>query len=61
MSWFTFLAIALIIAVIAAVSGVKPKGSRHVAHTRLLGMARVILVIVALIFIGMALRKYLNA
>ena len=61
MTWFTFLAIALIIAVIAAVSGVKPKGSRHVAHTRLLGMARVILVIVALIFIGMALRKYLNA
>ena len=61
MTWFTFLAIALIIAVIAAVSGVKPKGSRHVAHTRLLGMARVILVIVALIFIGMALRKYFNA
>lgn len=58
MTWFTFLGIALIIAVIAAISGVKPKGSRHVAHTRLLGVARVILVIIALIFIGMALRKY---
>ena len=34
---------------VAAITGLKPKGTRHVARTRLMGVARVILLIVIVI------------
>jgi hypothetical protein len=43
------LIIALLVATFAAVTGIKPKGSRPVAHTRLMGVARFVLLVLALI------------
>ena len=45
MSWLGWLGLAVIITVILAVTGIKPKGTRHVAHTRLMGMARLALLV----------------
>ena len=58
MNWYVLLAIVMSIAVVAAVFGLKPKGTRHVAGTHLMGMARVVLVIVVLIAGGAALFRY---
>jgi hypothetical protein len=49
MTWLTWLAIALVVATVAAVTGIKPRGSRPVARTRLMGVARVVLVVAVLI------------
>jgi hypothetical protein len=50
MSWLVWLGLAVLIAAVAAVTGIKPKGTRHVAGTRLMGVARLaLLVIVAII------------
>jgi hypothetical protein len=43
MSWSGWLDLAVIITGIAAVTGIKPKGTRHVAHTSLMWMARLAL------------------
>ena len=48
MSWFVLLGIAVAIATLAALTGLKLRGTRHVAHTSLMGVARIILVILAL-------------
>jgi len=48
-TWLTWLILAAIVAVFAALTGIKPKGSRPVAHTRLMGVARVVLVVIVLI------------
>ena len=40
MSWFAWFALALVITVFAAVTGFKAKGTRPVAHTQLMGVAR---------------------
>ena len=49
MTWLGWLAIAVIIVGIAAVTGIKPKDTRHVAGTRMMGVARVALFIIVLI------------
>lgn len=56
MSWMVLLGIAVVIAAVAAVTGIKPKGSRPVAHTRMMGVGRVVLLIVAVIFAWLAWR-----
>ena len=56
MTWLTWLTLAVIIAAIAAVTGIKPKGTRPVARTQLMSVARVMLLIVVLIFIYLAFR-----
>jgi hypothetical protein len=56
MTWLTWLVIALLIATFAALTGIKPKDSRPVAHTRLMGVARFVLVVVVLIVAFIALR-----
>jgi hypothetical protein len=48
-TWLAWLTIAVIVATFAALTGIKPRGSRPVAHTRLMGVARVVLVVAALI------------
>jgi hypothetical protein len=55
-TWLSWLIIALLVATFAAVTGIKPKGSRPVAHTRLMGVARFVLVVVALIVAYLAFR-----
>lgn len=53
MTWLAWLGIAVVIVAIAAVTGIKPKGTRHVAGTQMMGVARVAL------FIGIAIVAYL--
>ena len=49
MTWFTALIFVMLIVAIAAVTGIKARGTRHVAGTRLMGVARIALVVIALI------------
>jgi hypothetical protein len=49
MTWLAWLTIAVLVAAFAAITGIKPKGTRPVANTRLMGVARVVLVVAALI------------
>jgi hypothetical protein len=39
----------MLIAAVAAVTGIKAKGTRHVAGTRLMGVARIVLLIIVAI------------
>jgi heme/copper-type cytochrome/quinol oxidase subunit 4 len=55
-NWLVWLAFAVLLTVIAAVTGIKPRGTRHVAHSRMMGMARVFLVLVIVIFAYLAFR-----
>ena len=56
MSWLVWLALAALIAAAAAVTGIKPSGTRPVAHTRLMGVARLALLAIILILVYFALR-----
>ena len=56
MTWLTWLIIAVIVASFAALTGMKPKGSRPVAHTRLMGVARFVLVMIMLMLAYIAFR-----
>ena len=56
MNWLVWLGLAVIIAVFAAVTGLKPKGTRPVAHTRMMGMGRLALLAIAIIFAYLAYR-----
>ena len=49
MTWIAWLTLAVLITAVAAITGIKPKGTRHVARTRLMGVARVVLLIVIVI------------
>ena len=56
MNWLVWLSIAVAIAVVAAVTGIKPKGTRPVAHTRLMGVARIFLFLIVAIIVYLAYR-----
>ncbi|MBV8517801.1 MAG: hypothetical protein JO197_10420 [Acidobacteria bacterium] len=56
MNWLVWLGLAVVVAAIAAVSGIKPKGTRPVAHTRMMGMGRILLLIIVVIFAYLAFR-----
>lgn len=56
MNWFVWLSLAVLITAIAAVTGIKPKGTRHVAHTSMMGVARFVLLIIVVIFVYLAYR-----
>jgi hypothetical protein len=56
MNWLVLLGIAVVIVAVAAVTGIKPKGTRHVAHSRMMGMGRIALVILAVIVAYVAFR-----
>ncbi len=56
MNWLVWLGLAVVVAVFAAVTGVKAKGTRPVAHTRMMGMGRLALVVIVIIFAYLAYR-----
>jgi len=58
MTWLFWLMVAVIVAGFAALTGIKPKGTRPVAHTQLMGVARVVLLIVAAIVAYLSYRAY---
>ena len=49
MTWMFWLTIAVVLAGIAALTGLQPKGGRQVAGTRLMGVGRMVLVVFVLI------------
>ena len=49
MSWLGWFALALVITVFAAVTGIKAKGTRPVAKTQLMGVARWVLLLIVLV------------
>jgi uncharacterized membrane protein YozB (DUF420 family) len=48
------LGLAVVIAAVAAVTGIKPKGTRPVSHSRLMGMGRLALLAIAIILTYLA-------
>jgi uncharacterized membrane protein YozB (DUF420 family) len=56
MNWLAMLGVAVVIVAVAAVTGIKPKGTRSVSHSRMMGMGRIALVIIALIVAYAAFR-----
>jgi hypothetical protein len=56
MTWLAWLGLAVIVAAIAAVTGLQPKGARPVARTHLMGVGRVVLLALVLIFAYLAFR-----
>ena len=58
MSWLAWLGLAVLITAVAAVTGIKPKGTRHIAHTRLMGVARLVLLALVIIFAYLAFRAH---
>ena len=57
MSWLLLLGLAALVVTVAAVTGMKPTGTRPVAHTRMMGIARFVLGIVALFLVYLAFRQ----
>jgi hypothetical protein len=56
MTWLAWLALAVLITAVAAVTGIKPAGTRHVARTRLMGVARLALLFIIVVLMYMAYR-----
>ena len=56
MTLLTWLTIAVIVAAVAAVTGIKPKGTRPVARTQLMAVARAALLVIVVILLYLAFR-----
>jgi hypothetical protein len=56
MNWLFWLGLAVLVTAIAAVTGIKPGGTRHVAHTRMMGVARFVLLLILIILAYLAFR-----
>jgi hypothetical protein len=56
MTWLQWLGLAVIVAAVAALTGIKPKGTRHVAHTQMMGIARYVLLLFVIILAYIAYR-----
>jgi len=58
MTWLSWLGIAVVIAAVAAVTGIKPKGTRHVARTQMMGVARVVLLAILVVCAYLGFQAY---
>ena len=58
MSWLVWLGLAVVIAAVAAVTGIKPKGTRPVSHSRMMGMGRLALLAIVIILVYVAYRAH---
>ena len=58
MTWLFWLGLAVVIGVIAAVTGIKTRGTRPVARTRLMGVARFVLFVLVVLLLFLAYRGY---
>jgi hypothetical protein len=56
-TWIGWLALAVIITAVAAVAGLNPKGARPVARTHMMGVARLVLLAIVIIFAYLAFRS----
>ena len=51
-----WVGLAVLVAAIAALTGLKARGTRPVAGTRLMGVGRFVLLLIALVFLYLAFR-----
>ena len=58
MTWLAWLTLAVIITAFAAVTGIKAKGTRPIAHTSLMGIARLALWALIIVLAYLAFRAY---
>jgi hypothetical protein len=58
LTWLFWLGLAVAVGVIAAVTGIKARGTRPVSGTRLMGVARFVLFVLVLLFLYLASRGY---
>ncbi|PYQ60409.1 MAG: hypothetical protein DMF58_08310 [Acidobacteria bacterium] len=58
MNWLVWLGLAVVIAAVAAVTGIKPKGTRPVSHSRMMGMGRLALLAIVIILVYVAFRAH---
>lgn len=56
MNWIGWLGLAVLVTAIAAVTGIKSKGTRPVARSRLMGIGRFVLLLLIILFAWMAYR-----
>ena len=56
MNWLLLLGLAVVIAAVAAITGIKPDKTRPVAHSRMMGIARGVLVVFAVVLAWVAIR-----
>jgi|GEM_PF-859102 len=61
MHWIVLLMIAVVLVAIAALTGAKPDAGRPVSRTKLMTVARVVLVVIALILLVAAYGAYRGA
>jgi len=53
MNWLALLGIAVVIVALAALTGIKPKGTRSIAHSRLMTVGWIILLVIVVIIAWM--------
>jgi hypothetical protein len=58
MTWLAWLAVAVVLTAIVAITGAQPKGTRPVARTHLMGVARFVLLLFIAICAYLAFRGY---
>jgi hypothetical protein len=56
MNWLVWLGLAVVVVAVAAVTGIKPKGTRPVSHSRLMGVGRLALLAIVIILVYVAFR-----
>jgi hypothetical protein len=56
MSWLFWLVLAVILAAVVAITGMQPKGTRNVSHTRMMGIGRLVLAVLVIILAYAAFR-----
>jgi len=57
-NWLVLLGVAVLIVAVAAVTGIKPRGTRSVSHSRMMGMGRLALLAIVIILIYVAFRAH---
>ena len=55
-NWLMWLGLAVLISVVAAVTGLKSKGTRPVARTKLMAVGRFVLLLLIVLFAYLAFR-----
>jgi hypothetical protein len=55
-NWLVILGFVAVVIAVVAVTGIKPKGTRSVSHSRMMGVARIALVIIVIIVAYLAFR-----
>ena len=58
MTWLAWLTLAVVLTALAALTGAQPKGTRPVAGTHLMGVARFVLLLFIVICAYFAVRAY---